>query len=58
MSRRLSIQLSTRVLRSPDGLALGTDATYEDLLEQKDKLVDVSGYKVRGEGWNLDPFDF
>ncbi len=32
-------------------------ASYEDLLAQKDKLLDLSEYAVRGEGWSFDALD-
>jgi NAD(P)-dependent dehydrogenase (short-subunit alcohol dehydrogenase family) len=40
------------------GITLGTDASYEDLLEQTDELLDLSEYEVRGEGWNFDALNF
>ena len=40
------------------GVTLGTDACYEDLLEQKDTLLDLSDFEVRGDGWNFDAFQF
>jgi NAD(P)-dependent dehydrogenase (short-subunit alcohol dehydrogenase family) len=40
------------------GITLGTNASYEDLLEQTDELLDLSEYEVRGEGWNFDALNF
>ena len=39
------------------GITLGTDAIYEDLLAQKDKLLDLSEYAVRGDDWKFDALD-
>jgi NAD(P)-dependent dehydrogenase (short-subunit alcohol dehydrogenase family) len=40
------------------GITLGTDATFEDLVAQREKLLDLSEYAVRGEDWNFDAFNF
>jgi NAD(P)-dependent dehydrogenase (short-subunit alcohol dehydrogenase family) len=39
------------------GITLGTDASYEEILANEDKLLDLSEYAVRGEGWKFDSLD-
>jgi len=47
----------TETIANP-GITLTTDATYEDLVAQKTKLLDLSEFAVRGEDWNFDAFNF
>jgi NAD(P)-dependent dehydrogenase (short-subunit alcohol dehydrogenase family) len=47
----------TETIANP-GITLGTDATFEDLVAQRDTLLDLSEYAVRGEDWNFDAFKF
>jgi len=39
------------------GITLGPDASYEEILAQQDKLLDLSEYAVRGDGWKFDALD-
>ena len=44
----------TETIRNP-GVTLGVDASYEDLLAHREKLLDLSEFEVRGSSWSWSP---